>query len=137
MESSIFLKFEIIIMFISFWYIIYYVFDRMTSVYSKVKKIITPSKKIVKKEFKKINIASKEANYKKDHSIIHNLSHENKDKLIEILKRVKLNRTKWYFDVARTLIVEWLAIDKYNKDLNLELAKIYEIEKKYKNGKYF
>ena len=40
------------------------------------------------------------------------------------------------FDTAKSLIIEWLAIDKLNKDLNLELASVYEEEKEYKKWEY-
>ena len=61
---------------------------------------------------------------------------EEKIQISELLKRVKINSTKWYFDQAKALIVEWLSIDKFNKDLNLELAIIYEKEKKFESAAY-
>jgi tetratricopeptide (TPR) repeat protein len=49
---------------------------------------------------------------------------------------VKTNASKWYFDTAKNLIVEWLSIDKFNKELNLQLWLIYEKEKNYSNAEY-
>ncbi len=60
----------------------------------------------------------------------------NKHKVISILKRVKINISKWYIDTAKNLIVEWLSLDKYNRELNLELAIIYEKEHNYINAEY-
>jgi len=65
-----------------------------------------------------------------------NLTDDDKSKLTELLKRIHINKVKWYHDKARTLIVEWLAIDKHNKNLNLHLADIYEIEKEYQKSEY-
>jgi tetratricopeptide (TPR) repeat protein len=65
-----------------------------------------------------------------------NLTPEEKEKLSEIIKRVKLNTSKWYYEKAKALIVEGLAIDKYDTEINLELAYIYEEEKNYKNAEY-
>jgi tetratricopeptide (TPR) repeat protein len=64
------------------------------------------------------------------------LSEEEKSRLTEIIKKVKVHSQKSYFDSAKALIIEGLAIDKFNKDLNLELARIYEEEKNYKNAEY-
>ena len=49
---------------------------------------------------------------------------------------MRLNKSKWYLDTSKSLIIEWLAIDKLNKDLNLNLASIYEEEKEYKKAEY-
>lgn len=135
MENIIFLKIEIIVLIISLTYILYFIWDKLVEIYYNLKKIVTPKKVKRKTWIKKIDIKSKENNYKKEKNLS-TLTKENKEKLANIVKRVKNNSSKWYIDVARALIVEWLAIDKYNKDLNLELAKLYEKEKKYKNAEY-
>ncbi len=59
------------------------------------------------------------------------LTDEDKIYIQELLKKIKLNISKGEFDVAKSLIVEWLTIDKFNIDLNWELASIYIIEKDY------
>lgn len=64
------------------------------------------------------------------------ISEKDKQKIVEILKRVKINSSKWYYDTSRNLIVEWLSIDKYNRELNLELASIYEKEHNFINAEY-
>lgn len=65
-----------------------------------------------------------------------NLSEEHKNRLIDIIKKVRVNSSKSYYEAAKSLIVEGLAIDKFNKELNLELAIIYEAEKNFKNAEY-
>jgi len=100
-------------------------------------------KKIVRPEVKnkevfdiKINRDKLQDNYKKEKSIWSDISDDNKKEIIGILKKIKVNSAKWYFDASKNLIVEWLAIDKYNKDLNMELAFIYEKEKNYEKAEY-
>lgn len=134
MENTIFLKLEVITMFISLWYILYFVFEKSYKVYFKVKNIVTPDVKETKKRrWKKMKVTSAWKNIKK---VDVKLTQAEKDKLSDIIKRAKVNASKWYFDSCKHLIVEWLAIDKYNKDLNIELASIYEKEHNYKNAEF-
>lgn len=154
MESAGLLRFEIFTLFVSLGYIIYYFVERAYLAYKKLHMIVkpiiteweTPDEKIetgvvlvqeevkpkkvlkVTKDDSKIDVKS----YTKDK----NLTEEDKNKLSEIVKKVKINSSKWYYETAKSLIIEWLAIDKYNTDLNLELAHIYEEEKNYKNAEY-
>jgi len=136
MENLFLVKLEIFILLLSFWYIIYFLWNKLYIYLYDIKKIIKPENNKKLHKIKKINIESKENNYKKQWKNNCNLSEKQKEQLSKIIKRVKNNTSKWYSDLARNLIVEWLAIDKYNKDLNIELAKIYEKEKKYKNAEY-
>lgn len=134
MESTIFIKFEIIIMLISLWYIVFFLTEKIYAMYFNVKKIISPKTQTTKiKRGKKVNISWKNKSIK---IVIKKLTSLEKEKLCDIVKRAKANSSKWYFDSAKHLIVEWLAIDKYNKDLNLELAAMYEKEQKYKNAEF-
>ncbi len=64
------------------------------------------------------------------------LTIEEREQIANIIKKVGVNSMKWYFEKAKWLIIEWLAIDKKNIDLNLELANIYEKEKKYEKAEY-
>ena len=130
------IKIEILFFFLSFFYIIYYFVDKLLLSYSNMKKIVAPSKQEVEKKVReKIKLDNKDKvdleDYKKQ-----KLSEKQKEELNEILKRVKMNAERGYFDSAKHLIVEGLAIDKYNKSLNLELAAIYEKENDYKKSMY-
>lgn len=151
MESAGLLRVEIITMFLSISYIVYFSLEKAYFTYKKLHMMVKPvlssetstswenSEEIVEK-----NKQSKPLKVTKDDSKIDvnsytkdkNLSEEDKNKLIEIIKKVKLNSSKGYYETAKSLIIEGLAIDKYNTELNLELAHIYEEEKNYKNAEY-
>ncbi len=130
-------KLEIIIFLLSFWYIIYFLWEKFYYAYFKVRKVIKKEKKWkkIKKESTKVSINKrKKGNFLKENR--KNLTEEEKSQISDIIKRVNINSTKGYFDVSKALIIEWLSIDKSNKNLNLELANIYEKEKKYENAEY-
>lgn len=132
---DLFIKIEIIIFFLSLGYIIYFSLQKLHKAYFKVKKVVVPKEiSTVKTALNKVDLNTKEKNYKIND--LKKLSIQDREQISELLKRVKVNSTKWFFDTAKSLIVEWLAIDKFNKDLNLELALIYEKEKKYENAEY-
>jgi len=137
MENT-FTRIEIIIFFISLIYVFYYIIEKFILTYVNIKKIIKPDRKILEEKAKKIKekaIENKSKQKRKTTNTI-KLSPEQNKKIKEIVKRVQINTAKWYYDTAKSLIVEWLAIDKYNKDLNLELAWIYEADKDYKKAEF-
>lgn len=137
MESLLFIKIEIYVFILSFLYILYYLWTKLFVIYFKVKNVVQPVKIENKKTALnkvKLNNKTKKSNQKVSKNI--KISDENKTKVIDILKRVKSNSSKGYFDISKNLIVEWLSLDKYNKELNLELALIYEKEKNYLNAEY-
>ncbi len=134
MQNIIFLKIEIVILFLSFLYILYYLWEKAYKTFFNVKKKIKKEKiSTVKSALNKVDLNTKEQNYKKTAND-KKLSDAEKTKISEIVRRVKTNSLKWYFDTAKWLIIEWLSIDKFNRDLNLELASIYQREKKYENA---
>lgn len=137
MGNLFFIKLEIYTFLLSFWYLLYYSSTKFYVVYYKLKKIIKPEKiENTKSALNKVslNTDAREAVAKKTEEV--KLTQENKDKLVDIIKRVKINTSKWFYDFAKNLIVEWLSIDKFNKDLNFQLATIYEKEGKYLNSEY-
>ncbi len=140
MENSFFLRLEIIIFFLSLVYIIYYLYEKIFLIFSSIKHIISPKSDNLKNkidEIKKIEQEKKlKQDVKKNKSRKELISLQDSKKIWEIVKRAKLNKTKWYYSAAKSLIIEWLSIDKLNKDLNLELASIYEEEKEYKKAEY-
>ena len=138
MENTFFLKIEILFFFISLFYILYYFWIKLFSFSFKIKKVLkTENINANKTALNKINIVNKSEKVETNATNKQNkLSDSDKQKIADIVKRVKLNSTKWYFDTSKNLIVEWLSIDKFNKDLNLELASIYEKEKNYVNAEY-
>jgi len=146
MSNLFFLKFEIIIFFLSSFYFVYYIFERIFLSYFNIKKIVSPIRKetvktrknIKQNEKSKENVLKVELNLEKSqkNNKKNKISDKEKLKIKEIIKKVKIHSSKWYFETARWLIIEWLAIDKYNKSLNLQLAEIYEKENNYKKAEF-
>jgi len=146
MENIFLFKIEIFVLIVSILYILYFLWEKIFLTYFKFKKIISPKretiipKKINKEEKTIIKTNNQIKNNKKikqkekKENIRLALNPEDKQKIIDLLKKIKINIEKWFTDKARTLIIEWLTIDKYNKELNLELASIYEWEKNYKKA---
>lgn len=135
MENLLFIRVEIFTLIISFLYIIYYIWEKIYSIYFKVKNIVKPEKiKKRKTALNKVSLNKKNIWNNGKKQIL--LTESQKQWLSELLLKVKANTSKWYFDVAKNLIVEWLSIDKYNKELNLQLWYIYEKEWNYSNAEY-
>ncbi len=135
--ENLLLKIEVFFLFSSFMYILYYIFDYIKNIFWKVKKIVWPVNTEEQKEVEIVKINKDDVDAKDliiNDSSEKSINTDDKVKISEILKRVKLNIEKWYYDKAKSLIIEWLTIDKYNKELNLELWKIYENEENYKNA---
>lgn len=131
--STVLIRIEILIFLISIWYSLYYIGDLFYG--SRVKRIKKQQDRIQKRK----EMSEKKATEKQDETPTaqHNgLSPQQIEQLREILGRAQVNKSRGYYDTARNLIVEWLAIDKNNRELNLELAEVYELEKKYKNAEY-
>lgn len=136
------LQFEIFIYFLSLIYTLYYLWDKWVMyVWSlrekKLQKIKLIQERIQKRQEKKTQVQSQAPS--EVSGIFTETSKQapvDQEKLREIIKRVQVNISRWYLDSARALIIEWLALSKNNKDLNLLLADIYEREKKYQNAEY-
>ena len=139
------IKLEIILLLLAFSYSVYYIFNRLIANKERIKIFFTGSKRqraVRKKAPEKTNAGErtrgnrvKEKAYEVKNTK-QNLSPEDKSKLDNITKRVHLNKVRWYTEKARTLIIEWLTLDKHNKKLNLELADIYEWEKEFSKAEY-
>lgn len=137
MENLLFIKIEILITISSFLYILYYLWAKFFVVYFKVKKVIKPEKiKNRKSALNKVSLNSNKAKKTQKKDVEDKISEADKVKVFDIIKRVKINSAKWYFDFSKNLIVEWLSLDKFNRELNMELANIYEKEKNYLNAEY-
>lgn len=62
------------------------------------------------------------------------LSKEDRDEVIEIAKIAQTKINRWEYSDAKAKIIEWLSIDKFNKQLNVLLASLYEKDKDYKKA---
>jgi len=96
MDNSILLKFEIITTLISFLYIIYYYFERIyyNRLEPRLKKMLRSELVVEEIPRETVNIAQKEDFYKKFNLVKDKISKENKEKLEDIIKRVKINSSK-------------------------------------------
>lgn len=64
------------------------------------------------------------------------LSKDEKDEIVEIAKIAQNKISRWEYSDAKAKIIEWLSIDKFNKQLNILLASIYEKDKDYKKAEF-
>ena len=130
-------RIEIVIFLSALLYSIYYIGHIFWGYF--LKKSIKKKERIEKRKsiMKKNKTLEKESKKKAKKTInIRKLSSSDIVSLKDIIKRVQVNKLRGYYDTARNLIVEGLAIDKYHKWLNIELADIYELEENYKNAEY-
>jgi len=137
-ESSILLKIEIISFFTFLFYVIIYSLWRIISYIYTIRKTFLLPFVSTKKDVQKVQIQKDNKSPHINNYIfkVSELSQEQKDKIQEILRRVKIAISKQDFDIAKNHIIEWLTIDKFNIELNIELSSIYLIEKDYIKAEY-
>ena len=135
------LQLEIITFFASFFYIIYYFSDSLVSMYKKKKQ--KSLERIQRQKLRKKQLKSEDISkapwlewVKQEKKELIPISHEHWEQIREISKRAQINISRWYYESARSLIIEWLALKKHDKDLNLLLADVYERERKYQNAEF-
>lgn len=128
---------EVIIFFVSILYILYFLWWKIFWIFVSVRKILWLGKGRSDKPVTKVQI-SEDRNLHATSYVAqkYQISVEDKNKVSELLKKIKINISKWEYDLAKNLIVEWLTIDKFNIELNLELAWIYILEKEYHKAEY-
>ncbi len=137
MENSFFLRVEIILLIISLWYAIYYSIYAFKNFLVKWKRTSLETSKTRSEQLKDsthINMWENEDNYKKNED--NKVLLEDKMKIVELLRKEAIYYERGDFDTAKNLIIEWLAIDKFHKHLNLELANIYNKQWDYKKSEY-
>lgn len=136
------LRLEVVCFLISFLYILYYLWDFIKSFYVKIQE--EKQQKLERKEIREKkreeqeitpNIKKEKEEEKKEEKKNY-ITPETSEQIREIAKRAHVNVSRWYFETARSLIIEWLALKKHDKDLNLLLADVYEREKKFQNAAY-
>lgn len=127
---------------LSFAYVLYYIADHIKFWYAKIQeKRQARLERLQVREQKKqeIEIATEIAKAQeedKKQEVKNYVTPEVSEQIREIVKRAHTNIARWYYETARSLIIEWLALKKQDKDLNLLLADVYEREKKYQNAAY-
>ncbi len=143
MENTFFLKTEVIFLLVSFLYMLYYIWYHLKQFFShtwrrvKNKKPVSrmdkdPDLLLVEEKKEKEIIKQIEEEEKKKNQI----SSENKIAITDILRREATLYGRGDYEKAKNLIIEWLALDKHHKHLNLELANIYNKEQEYKKSEY-
>lgn len=139
MENSILLKIEIVVLALITIYLLYYMIYFSLKSSRKLRSIlgVSKNKKVdVTKQFR-VNVEkSDESNVKEHSKNKQKLNSGEKLKISELMKKIKINIAKREFDIAKNLIVEWLTIDKFHTELNLELANIYIEEDEYIKAEY-
>ncbi len=143
MENLFFLRTEIIILLISSVYAIYYILENLHLFFKKAWRVLkkNPKKNIQSKkpvhqasliEQAQIPLAPDvNTRWESQH-----LSPEKKMKITDILRKEAIHYQRWEYTKAKNLIIEWLALDKYNRQLNLELCNIYNKEWDFKKSEY-
>lgn len=134
------LKAEVVSFFIFMLYFFYYIWEKIFVSYIHFRNYLFP-KKIQKSDIEEQKVETvKIENEMKNHPIDNyekdNLWIEEKHKLWELCRKVKICIWKWDYDIAKSLVIEWMLIDKFNKDLNLELASLYVLENNYLKAEY-
>jgi len=130
---------EILWFFSSFFYIVYYGLDVVYSWYKlrwekKKEKQERQETRKKQQETAQLTQSTNDQNVRTPTRVM--ISPENLEKIREITKRAQINISRGYYDTARILIIEWLALKKHDKELNLLLADVYEREKNYKNAAF-
>lgn len=130
-------KLELLVFWISLLYILYYALGWFFWIIKRIKQIFW----LKKQKWDKIPAVvdlEQEVNHHAETYTENKTQITDSDKieLSEIIKKVDINISKWEYDIAKNLIVEWLAIDKFNIELNNHLAWIYILEQDYLKSEY-
>jgi len=137
MENTFFLRMEIIILLLSLWYVVYYSIFSLRWFLCKWKRKNLETSKTRTEQLqnsKHVNISESSSNYKKKEE--DKVLLEDKMKIVEILRREAICYEKGDYEKAKNLIIEGLALDKFHKHLNLELANIYNKQGDYTKSEY-
>lgn len=135
--SLVLFKVEVIFFLIFLWYIFYFISWKFLNIVIRLKNILWIRKREEDKVITKVQL-TQDKNLHANNYIVTKaeITDEEKNKIIELLKRIKINISKAEYDLAKNLIVEWLTIDKFNIELNIELASIYILEKDYHKAEF-
>lgn len=135
--SLLLLKFEIVSFCIFLFYVLYFISGKILGIIMRIKDIIWIRKKDEEKVITKVQI-NEDKNLHANNYFANKaqITDEEKNKISELLKKIKINISKAEYDLAKNFIVEGLTIDKFNIDINIELASIYILEKDYIKCEY-
>lgn len=132
---------EILAFLSSFLYILYYFWERVFF-YVQNKKVEMKERETrrversKKQKLQRLQKHDPKSAKKAEKNIDPQIKPEQSEQIREISKRAQINIERGYYESARSLIVEGLALKKQDKELNLLLADVYEREKKFQNAEY-
>ncbi len=135
-------KAEIISFFVFFLYVLFYLWEKAYISYTHFRNYLFPKKIISGEEvewevkIETVQIDNEMKNHHIDTYEKDDIWLEEKQKLAELTRKVKVCIGKWDYDIAKSLVIEWMLIDKFNKELNLELASLYVLENNYLKAEY-
>jgi len=132
------LQWELILLLATLAYIFYYFSSKFYNIFAWIYKFFPKSRKrTIEKKITTIDIDDETSTQPKQYQESWNvLSIDDKNRIWDLLKKIRLNISLQEFDIAKNLIVEWLSIDKFDIEINLELASIYLFEKEYHKAEY-
>ncbi len=147
-SSSTFVKYEIIFLGINLMYILFHILHSLFLWYLKIRNFFWKKKSAesiieeqeAREKEKQISVMENETYntdiWEKDDSgsTENKLSTDDKQYLVELIKNIKTRIARGEFHEARARIIEGLAIEKFNKDLNCLLAALYEKDRDYKKA---
>lgn len=154
-----FVKIEIIFLLICLAYLVFTLIYETFSIFIIMKNIVKPNRIILNDEEinavieekleqiedeqlidEKPHTIHKEVEEEPEAEVIEDkpedLSKDQKDIVIEISRVAQTKINRWEYSDAKAKIIEWLSIDKFNKQLNILLASIYEKDKDYKKAEF-
>lgn len=135
--SPIILKIEIFLLIASFGYAIYYATQKFHNAYLILRSIVKPTRMVTAKDYdvkevkKTVNVNHKD--YKKE---VKELNDKETREIKDLLKRIRLNKSRGEYEIAKNLTIEALSLDKFNKEINLELASLYILDEDYLKAEY-
>lgn len=133
--NTLLLQFEILLLTVSLIYAFYYLSSRIFYYISYVRWVVRPQRsKTFREPFKKEN--KEHFDHKEYKEEIRKVWEKEKAEIRDLLKRIRLNKSRWEFEIARNLIIEALMIDKINRDVNLELAALYISEDNFLKAEF-
>lgn len=131
------LKIELIFFLLLLTYIFYYLFNHISWIIISIKELISIKKN--KKDITPTIVEVEKESYVNEEEFLEQTSEITQDekyKISDLLRKIRINISKKEYDLAQNLIVEWLAIDKFNIDLNIELASLYIMDKDYTKAEF-
>jgi len=136
--SVLFYRIEIFLFVISLGYVVYYLSTKFASVYKFTRSLFKKTRYIEQVQQNNINNTKKteNINHKEFKKEVLELNEIEKRKIKDLLKQIHLNKARWEYDIAKNIIIEALLIDKFNKEINIELASLYIIEWDFVKAEY-